>query len=165
MKKDTHTISVRIPLRLIPLPSSKISAPSDSALAMSPSILALLSVDMTGPRSDSASKPDPAFKALARSTRCANQGFVSGSVTSVLRAIQGCPAAPNAAPAMAFRAWFLLQSGASPRGSWHQDLPGLCYPLPNLVRRYIFPAEVDPKKLMALIRGSLIMKSTDLLES
>ena len=96
---------------LYPLPSRRMVAPSFSALAINSSIRFWLSGLMTGPRSAPSSNPPLTFRALARSTISGSQSRVSPTVTTVLSAMQRWPAAPKAAPTIAFRVWFLLLSG------------------------------------------------------
>lgn len=87
-----------------PLPSNKIVAPSSSALAINSSILLLLSGEITGPKSAPSSNPPSILIPLALSAISGTQSFVSPIITNVLSAIHLCPAAPNAAPAMALSA-------------------------------------------------------------
>ena len=63
---------------------------------MSPSILALAAVEMTGPMSAPGSHPAFTFIALAQR----EVSFPTKTATDI--AMQRCPAAPNAAPASAF---------------------------------------------------------------
>lgn len=109
---------------LMPLPSNSTVAPSFSALSINPSILSLAATLITGPKSVPSSKPPSIFNPLALSASSSSHSFVSPTMTNVLSAMHRWPAAPNAAPAMAFKAWFLFASGRTqawflaPRLAW-----------------------------------------------
>ncbi len=91
-------------------------APSSFAVAMVFSIRSLACGLIRGPRSAPSSKPPLTLSCFARSASSGSHSLVSPIMTSALKAMHRCPAAPNAAPAMAFNAWFLSQSGT--RAAW-----------------------------------------------
>mmetsp|Transcript_10135 Transcript_10135/g.38457 ORF Transcript_10135/g.38457 Transcript_10135/m.38457 type:complete len:200 (-) Transcript_10135:536-1135(-) len=127
---------------------------------MSPSARRRASFEMRGPRSAPSTWPAETLSALAFWTSSGIQSALSPTNTATLRAMQRCPAAPKAAPTIAFSAAPLSASGMIVTWFFAAVLACTFLPWRDPNSKMWRPALSPPTKEMALILGSVHKKST-----
>mmetsp|Transcript_5182 Transcript_5182/g.12129 ORF Transcript_5182/g.12129 Transcript_5182/m.12129 type:complete len:240 (+) Transcript_5182:2088-2807(+) len=142
------------------LPSKAIVAPSSLADSMRSPTLCLAAREISGPMSALGSKPPETFKFFAFATNSSTSPLADPTRTSVLRAIQRCPAAPNAAPTKALTACVGSASGMITPWFFAAMLIWQRLPCALPLFQICSPALLDPTKEMDLMSGLSQMKLT-----